>query len=121
MGPWKRALSHDIKFSSDKKRNIFWYNKHAYHLYPLQIEFSQCSISKVEFFEKLREKNVFVQVHYIPLHLQPFYQRELGYGYGSFPYAEKYYERGVSLPMFIGLKQEDLEYIGESIIEVLGS
>jgi len=94
--------------------------KHAYHLYPLQIEFSQCSISKVELFEKLREKNIFVQVHYIPLHLQPFYQKELGYGYGSFPNAEKYYEREVSLPMFPGLKQEDLEYIGESILEVIG-
>lgn len=92
---------------------------HAYHLYPLQIKFTEKGIGKKEFFEKLREKNIFCQVHYIPIHLQPYYRKNFGFSEGDFPLAESFYRREISLPLFPQLEQEDLEYITQSILEAL--
>lgn len=81
---------------------------HAYHLYVIEAE------KRLELYNHLREKNIFAQIHYIPLHLMPYY-REQGWNPGDFPNAEKYYERCISLPMFPTLTDEELEYVIETI------
>ncbi|MGK9369150.1 UDP-4-amino-4,6-dideoxy-N-acetyl-beta-L-altrosamine transaminase [Melioribacter sp. Ez-97] len=96
-------------------------SKHAYHLYPLQIKFEELGISKKEFFDKMKEKNIFLQVHYIPVHLQPFYKKRFGFKEGDFPEAELFYKREVSIPIYPGLNEEDLEYITGSIVGALDS
>ncbi|MFZ6032413.1 MAG: UDP-4-amino-4,6-dideoxy-N-acetyl-beta-L-altrosamine transaminase [Melioribacter sp.] len=96
-------------------------SKHAYHLYSLQIKFDELGISKKEFFDKMKEKNIFLQVHYIPVHLQPFYRKKFGFKEGDFPIAEIFYKREVSIPIYPGLNEEDLEYIIESIVGALDS
>jgi UDP-4-amino-4,6-dideoxy-N-acetyl-beta-L-altrosamine transaminase len=72
------------------------YSKSAWHLYVVEI----LGNGRRKFFEKLRKAGILVQVHYIPLHLQPFYQKRFGYKPGDFPIAEKYYERALTLPLF---------------------
>tara|TARA_B100000029_G_C17585368_1_gene961014 strand:+ start:1453 stop:2598 length:1146 start_codon:yes stop_codon:yes gene_type:complete len=81
--------------------------KHAYHLYPLQINFDKIKISKIELFRKFLDKNIKLQVHYIPIHLQPYYKKKFGFKKGDFPVAEKFYEREVSLPIYYSLKKRE--------------
>ncbi len=93
--------------------------KHAYHLYPLQIKFDKLEIDKRELFLKLKERNIYGQVHYIPVHLQPYYKKKFGYKKGDFPVAEKFYEREISIPMYPSLTDEDLKYIAETFFELV--
>lgn len=93
--------------------------KHSYHLYPLQIKFDALNISKKKFFAKMKEKNILMQVHYVPVHLQPFYKNNYGFKPGDFPIAEIFYERELSIPMYPTLTNDDLSYITQSIFETL--
>jgi len=81
---------------------------HAYHLYILQVE------NRQELFNYLREKNIFAQVHYIPAHLMPYY-KDLGWRLGDMPFAEKYYERCISIPIFPSLLDEEQDFVINTI------
>ncbi len=89
--------------------------KHAYHLYPLQIKFDELKIDKKIFFNKLKEKGILLQVHYIPIHLQPFYKKRFGFKEGDFPVAEKFYRNEISIPIYPSLNEEDINYISQTI------
>jgi len=89
--------------------------KHAYHLYPLQIKFDKLIISKKDFFEKMRESNIGLQVHYIPVHAQPYYKDNFGFKKGDYPIAEQFYKNEVSIPIYPLLENEDLGYIVKTI------
>lgn len=73
----------------------------AYHLYPIRIDGKR----RKNVFKKMRAMEVGVNVHYIPVHLQPYYKR-MGFKLGDFPQAESYYSEVISLPVFTGLGQE---------------
>lgn len=83
-------------------------SRHAYHLYPLLLK---RGINRRAFFNYLRSKNIGAQVHYIPVHFQPYYRHLYGYQPGDFPVAEDFYAREISLPMFPGLSSADQEYV----------
>ncbi|MEW6005437.1 MAG: UDP-4-amino-4,6-dideoxy-N-acetyl-beta-L-altrosamine transaminase [Stygiobacter sp.] len=95
--------------------------KHAYHLYPLQIKFDKLKIDKKEFYFRLKENGVVFQVHYIPVHLQPFYRKKFGFKAGDFPVAEKFYEREISIPIYPTLTKKDLKFITNAIKKTLDS
>ncbi|OFX53635.1 MAG: UDP-4-amino-4,6-dideoxy-N-acetyl-beta-L-altrosamine transaminase [Bacteroidetes bacterium GWA2_30_7] len=82
---------------------------HAFHLYVIQVE------KKLELYNYLRTKGIFTQVHYIPVHLQPYY-KQLGWKKGDFPVAENYYEHCLSLPMYHSLSNEEQDYVIETIL-----
>lgn len=89
--------------------NINYYN--AYHLYVIQTK------KRKELYNYLRENKIFAQVHYIPVHLQPFYKNK-GFKKGNFPVAEKYYENCLSLPMFPSLTNEEQDYVIECVMRL---
>lgn len=91
--------------------------KHAYHLYPLQIKFENLKIAKKEYFEKMKKNNIGLQVHYIPVHLQPYYKKNFGFKESDFPVAESFYKREISIPIYPTLQNEDLKYIVDKIKE----
>jgi UDP-4-amino-4,6-dideoxy-N-acetyl-beta-L-altrosamine transaminase len=94
-------------------------NSHsAYHLYPIQLNLSEISKSRLEVFNALRAENIGVNVHYIPVHTQPFYQR-LGFSVGDFPMSEKYYSRAISLPLYYDLTDEKQAYVVHALENVL--
>lgn len=93
--------------------------KHAYHLYPLQIDFDKFGISRRELFEQLAKKNIFCQVHYIPIHLQPYYRNNFGFKKNDFPVAEKFYSREISLPVYPDLSEDDQLFVIESLKSIL--
>ena len=66
--------------------------------------------------DTLRSKSVGTQVHYIPVHLQPYY-RQLGWKKGDFPHVENYYDSCLSIPMYPGLSNEQQEYTIQKILE----
>lgn len=83
---------------------------HAFHLYVIQVE------DRFELYNFLKQRGIYVQVHYIPVHLMPYYQNK-GWKKGDFPIMEDYYEHCLSLPMFPSLKDEDQDFVIESICE----
>jgi dTDP-4-amino-4,6-dideoxygalactose transaminase len=74
----------------------------AYHLYPIWIDQKVLGVGRNTVFESLRAQNIGVNVHYIPVHLQPYYQK-IGFKAGQFPEAEKYYSGAISIPLYVGL------------------
>lgn len=81
---------------------------HAYHLYIIEVE------DRLGLYDYLKTKNIFTQVHYIPVHLLPYYQN-LGWKHGDLPVAENYYQHCLSLPMYPTLTDEEQEYVIEQI------
>ena len=118
----KIAKIYDNAFSSIKNVIIPHVDEkvsHSYHLYPLLIDFDKFSISKLKFFNKMKEKGITLQVHYIPIHLQPYYSLNYNYKLGDFPISESFYEQEFSIPMYNDLNNDQINYIIESIHSIL--
>ena len=86
---------------------------HAYHLYPIQVE------NRKGLYDFLRENKIFAQVHYIPVHLMPYY-RKLGWKHNDMPVAENFYAHCLSLPMYPALTNEEQIYVIGKILEFVG-
>lgn len=84
----------------------------ALHLYPIQVD------DRARIFAELRESGIGVNVHYIPVHTQPFWQKR-GFKWGDFPTAEAYYRRAISLPLYPGLSEADQERVVAALSEAL--
>ena len=82
------------------------YTKPAWHLYPVRV-----AGDRRKFFDYLTKNRIGAQVHYMPLHMHPFYQKKFGYKERDFPVAEGYYKKAVTLPLFYGLTQKDFEKV----------
>jgi len=89
-------------------------NYSALHLYPILLELDKINKTHKQVFSGLRENSIGVNVHYIPVHTQPYYQ-DMGFQLGDFPVSENYYSRTISLPMFTTLTDEQQE----SVVKVL--
>lgn len=85
-----------------------WIEGHAYHLYILEVE------DRFGLYNYLRENKIFTQIHYIPCHLMPYY-RELGWEERDFPYAEDYYKKCLSLPLFPSLSEEEQLFVIKTV------
>lgn len=85
-------------------------NGHAYHLYVIESE------DRKGLYDHLRSANIFAQVHYIPVHTLPYYQKQ-GYKKGDFPIAEAYYQQCLSLPMYPTITDEELDYVISKVLE----
>jgi len=81
----------------------------SYHLYPIRLK-DKYKDKKRDIFSKLRKQGLGVQVHYIPVYLQPYY-KELGYKKGLCPVAEDFYMREISIPVYPAMKDEDMKYV----------
>lgn len=84
---------------------------HAYHLYVIRNDSNISGIDRTTLFTKLREKGIGVNVHYIPVHLHPFYREKFHTGPGLCPVAEADYEQIISIPMFSGMKDSYVEQV----------
>lgn len=113
------AQQYDEAFKNNIVKPLYTSDgKSSYHLYVVLVDFSKINISKVDLFNKLREKSIGIQLHYIPINKQPYY-KSLGYGDEATPVMDKYYEECFSLPMYPLLSDEEQKYVIESLMEVL--
>lgn len=90
----------------------------AWHLYVVQVDEVRAGCSRRQVFDKLRAAGVGVNVHYIPVHEQPYYRR-LGFRVGACPVAEAYYRRAITLPLYSGLSEPDQDRVVASLARAL--
>jgi len=91
----------------------------AWHLYVVRLQLEQIKVSQREVFDALRAAGIGVNLHYIPVHLQPYY-REQGFKDGDFPEAERYFGEALSLPLFPLLSEEQQDYVVEQLRNLVG-
>jgi UDP-4-amino-4,6-dideoxy-N-acetyl-beta-L-altrosamine transaminase len=106
------AKRYDEAFKNTKVKTIDVKEgySHAYHLYIIQVE------NRKELYDYLRTKQIFAQVHYIPVHLMPYYF-QFGWKAGDMPHAEHYYSQCLSIPMYPTLTDEQQEYVIKEILD----
>jgi perosamine synthetase len=93
--------------------------EHAYHLYVVQLDTGRLRVSRAEIFAALRAEGIGVNVHYIPVHLHPYYREHQGTAIGLCPRAEAAYERILSLPMFPLMSDQDVQDVVEAVYKVV--
>jgi len=93
--------------------------EHAYHLYVVQLDVNRLRASRAEVFAALRAEGIGVNVHYIPVHLHPYYRQRQGTTTGLCPLAEAAYERILSLPMFSSMRDQDVHDVIEAVHKVI--
>lgn len=93
------------------------YVKSAWHIYPIQVQ----GIDRREMFEQLQKQGIGVQVHYMPIHLHPFYMNRFGYKKGDFPKAEKYYSRAITLPLFSKMTNQEVNKVIKWILKIFSN
>ena len=91
----------------------------AWHLYPIRLDLASLTGDRGQIFRALRAENIGVNVHYIPVHLHPYYRERFGHGEGECPVAEAAYERLISLPMFPGMTNADVGDVVRAVSKVI--
>jgi perosamine synthetase len=91
----------------------------AWHLYPIRVDLAKLNADRGEIFRALRAENMGVNVHYVPVHLHPYYRKQFGHGEGEFPVAEAAYERLISLPMFHAMTDTDVDDVIRAVGKVI--
>lgn len=90
----------------------------GWHLYMIRLNLDAIKPTRLQVFEKMRTLGIGVNVHYIPVHLQPDYSK-LGFTVGMFPESERYYEECITLPMFPDMSNTDVKRVRKSLIEAI--
>lgn len=93
---------------SDKEATLI----HSYHLFPIRVK---NPAMREGLYNHLHQQNILAQIHYIPVHLQPYYKKNFGFQTGNFPLSEAYYERTISIPMYHNITSEELEFVVATI------
>ena len=92
----------------------------AWHLYPILLNLEKLSAGRGQIFRALRAENIGVNVHYIPVHFHPYYREHFGHRAGEYPVAEDAYARLISLPMFHGMSDGDVEDVIHAVNKIVG-
>ena len=91
----------------------------SWHLYSLELDFESIGKSRDQIMGELQEEGIGTQVLYIPIHLQPWYQKTYGYCAGMYPVAEAFYQKTLSLPLYASLSNEEIGFIVESLLKII--
>jgi len=88
---------------------------HVYHLYVIRLNLERLTIDRAQFIEELKALNIGTSVHFIPVHLHPFYREAFGYRPGDFPVAERLYKQIISLPLFPRMSENDIQDVIDAV------
>jgi perosamine synthetase len=91
----------------------------SWHLYVLRLNLEELAITRSQMIEKLRERGIGTSVHFIPLHMHPYYKKAYGYKAEDFPVASREYQRYLSLPIFPGMTGTQIDYVIESVLKIV--
>lgn len=91
----------------------------AWHLYPVRLRAGDLAADRRTIFRALRARNIGVNVHYVPVHLHPYYREQFGYAPGAFPVAEAAYEQLITLPLFHAMTDRDADDVVAAVTEVM--
>ncbi len=93
---------------------------HIYHLYAIRLCLERLKLDRAQFIDALRARNIGSSVHFIPVHLHPFYRETFGYRKGDLPNAENLYARILSLPLFPKMTDGDVQEVIEAVETIIG-
>jgi dTDP-4-amino-4,6-dideoxygalactose transaminase len=93
--------------------------EHAWHLYVIQLDLERLTIDRAQFIEALHEENVGASVHFIPVHLHPYYRQTYGYTRGDYPNTERIYDRMISLPLYTRMTQADVASVITAVKKIV--
>jgi len=93
--------------------------QHSWHLFQIQLQTERLSIDRAEFIQELKERGISASVHWMPLHMQPYYVKLFGYAPEEFPVANAVWQRLVSLPIFPGMTEAEQEHVIVTVSELL--
>ncbi len=93
--------------------------QHAWHLYMLRLNLDHLVIDRTRFIKELRKRNIGASVHFIPLHLHPYYRQTYGYRPEDLPLAFEEYQRQVSLPLYSKMVEQDVDDVIEAVLEIV--
>ena len=88
-------------------------------IHQVQDSFEKLKVHKQQFFNEIKESQINLQVHYIPIHIQPFYQKKYGLKPGDFPVSENFYKKEVSLPIYPHLSIKNTSFVVNNILEII--
>jgi dTDP-4-amino-4,6-dideoxygalactose transaminase len=91
---------------------------HAWHLYPIALELERLRIDRARFIEELRAENIGTSVHFIPIHFHPYFRDRLSLAPGSLPVAEDAYRRAITLPLFAGMSDRDVDDVVTAVARI---
>jgi dTDP-4-amino-4,6-dideoxygalactose transaminase len=94
---------------------------HVYHLYAIRLDPGRLAIDRAQFIEALKARNIGTSVHFIPVHLHPYYQERFGYRRGDLPQAESLYDQIVSLPLYPRMAESDVRDVVQAVRQVARS
>lgn len=94
-------------------------HQHAWHLYMLRLNLDKLAIDRALFVEELKKRHIGVSVHFIPLHLHPYYRGLYGFKAGDYPVAYREYMREISLPIYSKMTSADVEDVIDAVVDVL--
>ena len=92
----------------------------SWHIYIVQVDFSEIGKTKVQVFQEMKERGIVLNLHYIPVHRQPYYEK-LGFCKGDFPDSEQYYDVAFTLPLYYSLMEEQQDRVVESLRDVISA
>ncbi len=94
-------------------------SRHAWHLYIIQLQLELLDIDRAQFIEELKQENIGTSVHFIPVHLHPYYRDRFGYKRGDFPNAEYVYDRIITLPLYPKMTRQDAEDVISAVKRIV--
>jgi len=94
--------------------------EHAWHLYVIRLNLDLLKISRNQFIEELKARNIGTSVHFIPIHLHPYYRDKYGFKPDDFPVAYREYQRIISLPLYPKMTDQDVQDVIEAVIDIVG-
>jgi dTDP-4-amino-4,6-dideoxygalactose transaminase len=92
---------------------------HSWHLYPIRLELDRLRVSRNEFIEELRKRGIGTSVHFIPIHLHPYYREAFGFAPGDFPIAERIYAGLISLPLYPRMTDADAGRVATAVHDIV--
>lgn len=93
--------------------------RHAWHLYPIQLDLERLTLDRAAFIEELKKRGIGSSVHFIPLHLHPYYRESYGYTAQDLPVASRVYPRLVSLPLYSRMSEADVDRVIEAVTDIV--
>src|SRR5579863_1190310 len=112
---YNAAFSHFDLFQLPAERSEV---EHAWHIYMLRLNSERTAVARDQFIEELRMRNISSSVHFIPVHLHPYYRDKYGYSADAFPIAYREYQRMISLPLYPGMSDQDVDDVIEAVCDI---
>lgn len=92
---------------------------HSWHLFPVRLKFDRCPVNRAEVISEMKKAGIGASVHWMPLHLHPYYRQQLGYEPFDYPCAASVYPELISLPLYPDMTAEDVEYVCASLRKII--